>query len=159
MLRRRGVRAACLALATTLLLPAASAAQTGSIAGSVTDETGGVLPGVTVEARSPALIEGVRTSISNGAGLYAIEALRPGTYSVTFTLPGFSTFVREGIELSSGFAANVDAQMTVGSIEETVTVSGASPIIDVQNVTTQTPSRASASTRSRPGRPTGATPR
>ncbi len=137
MQRRRGVRTACLAFATTFLLPAASAAQTGSIAGSVTDETGGVLPGVTVEARSPALIEGVRTSISDGAGLYAIEALRPGTYSVTFTLPGFSTFVREGIELSSGFAANVDAQMTVGSIEETVTVSGASPIIDVQNVTTQ----------------------
>ena len=137
MLRRRGFRAACLVFATTFLLPAASAAQTGSIGGSVVDETGGVLPGVTVEARSPALIEGVRTSVSDGAGLYSIQALRPGPYTVTFTLPGFSIFVREGIEVSSGFAANVDAQMTVGSIEETVTVSGASPVIDVQNVTTQ----------------------
>ena len=123
--------------ACMLLLPVAALAQTGAIAGSVTDETGGVLPGVTVEASSPALIEGVRATVTDGAGLYTIEALRPGTYTVTFTLPGFSTFVREGIELTSDFTANVDGQLSVGSIEETITVSGASPLIDVQNVVSQ----------------------
>ena len=128
---------AALAGAGLMLMPAAALAQTGAIAGSVADETGGVLPGVTVEAASPALIEGVRSTVTDGAGLYTIEALRPGTYTVTFTLPGFSTFVREGIELTSDFTANVDAQMSVGSIEETITVSGASPIIDVQNVVSQ----------------------
>ena len=111
--------------------------QTWEIIGKVKDTEGGPLPGVTIEARSPALIEGVRSAVSDGSGLYSIEALRPGTYSVTFTLPGFSTFVRDGIELTSGFTANVDGQMTVGSIEETVTVSGAAPLIDVQNVVSQ----------------------
>ena len=124
-------------LVCTLLIPAAALAQTGAIAGAVTDETGGVLPGVTVEATSPALIEGVRATVTDGAGLYTIEALRPGTYTVTFTLTGFSTFVRDGIELTSDFTANVDGRMTVGSIEETITVSGASPLIDVQNVVSQ----------------------
>ena len=137
MKRSRVVRAQLVLLMGMLLLPAAVLAQTGAIGGSVTDETGGVLPGVTVEAASPALIEGVRSTVTDGAGLYTIEALRPGTYTVTFTLPGFSTFVREGIELVSDFTANVDGTMTVGSIEETVTVSGASPVIDVQNVVSQ----------------------
>ena len=133
----RVLRVRLAVLACLLLLPAAALAQTGAIAGGVTDETGGVLPGVTVEAASPALIEGVRSTVTDGAGLYGIEALRPGTYTVRFTLPGFSTFVREGIELTSDFTANVDAQMGVGSIEETITVSGASPVIDVQNVVSQ----------------------
>ena len=135
--RRRFAHRSLAVLGCLLAAPAAVLAQTGSIAGQVTDATGGVLPGVTVEATSPALIEGVRTTVTDGAGLYEIEALRPGTYSVTFTLPGFNTFIREGIELTTGFTANVDGQMTVGSIEETVTVSGASPIIDVQNVVSQ----------------------
>ncbi len=135
--RRRFTRRSLAVLVCLLAAPAAALAQTGSIAGEVTDETGGVLPGVTVEATSPALIEGVRATVTDGAGLYEIEALRPGTYSVTFTLPGFNTFVREGIELTSGFTANVAGLMSVGAIEETVTVSGASPIIDVQNVVTQ----------------------
>ena len=135
--RRRFTRRSLAVLVCLLAAPAAALAQTGSIAGEVTDETGGVLPGVTVEATSPALIEGVRATVTDGAGLYEIEALRPGTYTVTFTLPGFNTFVREGIELTSGFTANVAGLMSVGAIEETVTVSGASPIIDVQNVVTQ----------------------
>jgi hypothetical protein len=129
--------ASALALSILLLLPAGAAAQTGSIAGEVADETGGVLPGVTVEASSPALIEGVRTAFTDGSGRYGLEALRPGTYTVTFVLPGFSTFVREGIEIATGFSANVDVTLTVGAVEETVTVSGASPIIDVQNVVHQ----------------------
>ena len=125
------------AFLVTLLIPAAALAQTGSIAGQATDETGGVIPGVTVEASSPALIEGVRVTVTDGSGLYEIEALRPGSYTVTFTLPGFNTFVRDGIELVSGFTANIDGRMSVGSIEETVTVTGASPLIDVQNVVSQ----------------------
>ena len=137
MRRSRFMHAHLAVLACMLLLPAVALAQTGAIAGSVTDETGGVLPGVTVEATSPALIEGVRTTVTDGAGLYTITALRPGTYTVTFTLPGFNTFVREGIELSGDFTANVDGTLGVGSIEETVTVSGASPVIDVQNVVSQ----------------------
>ena len=133
----RITRTGAAAFVGLLLLPIGVSAQTGSIAGSVVDETGGVLPGVTVEAASPAAIEGVRSAVTDGSGLYGIEALRPGTYTVTFILPGFSTFVREGIELTSGFTANVDARMAVGAIEETVTVSGASPVIDVQNVVSQ----------------------
>lgn len=83
-------------LAVVLLLPAAALAQS-SIVGGVTDNTGGVLPGVTVEAASPVLIEGSRVAITDGTGRYAIVDLRPGTYTLTMTLPGFSTFVQEGI--------------------------------------------------------------
>ena len=96
-----------------------------------------MLPGVTVEAASPALIEKVRTAVTDGQGRYNIVDLRPGIYTVTFTLPGFSTFKREGIELSAGFTATVNAEMKVGALEETVTVTGASPVVDVQNVRTQ----------------------
>jgi hypothetical protein len=115
----------------------AHAQALAGIAGTVTDATGGVIPGVTVEARSPALIEQVRSVTTDGAGLYSIVQLVPGVYSVTFTLPGFATIVREGIVLTTGFTANVDAQLRVGSVGETITVSGQSPIVDVQNVAQQ----------------------
>ena len=115
-----------------LLLPNLVAAQ--EIGGTVTDTTGGVLPGVTVEVRSPDIIEQVRTAVTDGNGLYLVVALEPGTYSVTYSLPGFGTLVREGIELSTGFTANVDVQLTVGDIAETITVSGATPVVDIQNV-------------------------
>lgn len=117
------------------LVPAVSWAQ--SIAGQVTDTTGGVLPGVTVEASSPALIERARVAVSDGQGRYLVTELRPGIYSVTFSLPGFRTVVREGIELTAGFTATVSIQMSVGAVEETVTVSGDSPVVDVQSVRTQ----------------------
>ena len=93
-----------------------------------------MLPGVTVEARSPQIIEQVRTVITDGNGLYLIVALEPGTYSITYTLPGFSTFVREGIELQTGFTASIDVELSVGDIAETVMVTGASPVVDIQNV-------------------------
>lgn len=120
-----------------ILFPSAALAQ-GAIAGQVTDESGSVMPGVTVEASSPALIEGARSSVSDSQGRYQIPDLRPGSYKVTFTLPGFRTIIREGIELTAGYIASVNIQMAVGAVDETVTVTGASPIVDVQSVTTQT---------------------
>src|SRR2546422_9061624 len=112
----------------------AQSANTGAIAGVVRDTTGAVLPGVTVEAASAALIEKVRTVVTDDQGNYKIVDLRPGTYTVTFTLVGFSTVKRDGLELTTGFTAIANAELKVGSLEETVTVSGASPVVDVQNV-------------------------
>ena len=108
--------------------------QAGGIAGVVRDSSGAVLPGVTVEASSPALIEKVRTVTADGQGRYQIVDLRPGTYVVTFTLPGFSTIKRDGVELTSGFTATVNAELRVGAVEETVTVTGEAPLVDTQNV-------------------------
>lgn len=119
--------------AVVLLVPGLASAQNAAISGTVTDTTGGVLPGVTVEARSPGMID-IRTSITDGSGAYQIVALEPGTYAVTYSLPGFGTLVRDGIQLSTGFTANINVQLSVGDIQETVTVSGASPVVDIQNV-------------------------
>jgi hypothetical protein len=120
------------AVAGILLASGSVFAQSGTIAGTVKDATGALLPGVTVEAASPALIEKVRTALTDGQGEYKIVDLRPGTYDVTFTLTGFASVKREGIELTSGTTANVGADLRVGGVEETVTVSGQSPLIDVQ---------------------------
>ena len=124
---------------SVLFLPAAAWAQaeSGNIAGVVRDTTGAVMPGVTVEAASPALIEKVRSVVSDGQGLYRIVNLRPGMYTVTFTLPGFGTVKREGIALTTGFTANVNAELRVGALEETVTVTGEAPVVDIQNVEQQ----------------------
>src|SRR6266850_3334823 len=123
-----------------LLVPATvwGQADTGSIAGVVRDASGAVMPGVTVEAASPALIERVRAVTTDNQGLYRIVDLRPGLYTVTFTLPGFSTFRRDGIDLTTGFTATVNADLRVGAVAETVTVSGVAPVVDVQNVQQQT---------------------
>jgi hypothetical protein len=128
-----------LAAGALVLAPRQAIGQTttsGAIAGVVKDTTGAVLPGVTVEAASAALIEKVRSVVSDAQGNYKIIDLRPGTYTVTFTLPGFSVVKREGIELSAGFTANINGELKVGSLEETVTVTGESPIVDIQNVRT-----------------------
>src|SRR5262245_59512798 len=121
-----------------LVIPVARAQQVTSIAGLVKDSSGAVLPGVTVEATSPALIEKVRSVITDGQGQYRIVDLRPGTYSVTFTLPGFAAVKVDNVTLTSGFTASVNAEMKPGAVEETVTVSGASPLVDTQNVRQQT---------------------
>src|SRR5215203_4142013 len=113
--------------------PALAQGQT-AIAGVVRDTTGAVLPGVTVEASSPALIERVRTAVTDSQGQYKIIDLRPGIYSVTFTLEGFNSLRRDGIELTTAFTANVNADLPVGSLQETVTVTGESPVVDTQNV-------------------------
>jgi hypothetical protein len=118
------------------LIPSLSFAQ-ASIAGVVRDSSGAVLPGVTVEAASPALIEKVRTVVTDGAGQYRIIELRPGTYTVTFTLTGFNTVRREGIELSGTFVATVNAELRVGALEETITVTGAAPVVDTQSARQQ----------------------
>src|SRR5262245_12864884 len=126
-----------LVLATILMFaPAVARAQSG-IAGVVKDTSGAILPGVTVEAASPALIEGVRTAVTDGNGQYKIVDLRPGLYSVTFSVTGFTTVKREGIQLPASFTATVNAELAVGSVQETITVAGASPVVDVQSATQQ----------------------
>jgi hypothetical protein len=125
-------------LVVMCLLGAATAARAQTIAGTVLDSSGAVMPGVTVEVSSPALIEKVRSATTDGSGQYRIINLSPGTYTVVFTLAGFNTVRREGIVLTTDFSANVDANLRVGSLEETITVSGQSPLVDVQTVAKQT---------------------
>ena len=118
-------------------LPASALAQS-AIAGVVRDTSGAVLPGVTVEAASPVLIEKSRAATTDGDGRFQIIDLRPGLYTVTFGLEGFSAFKRDGIDLPSNFTATVNAEMRVGSLEETITVSGQAPVVDVSNAVQQT---------------------
>jgi len=122
-----------------LFAPVSAYAQgLGSIAGVVRDPSNAVIPGVTVEVSSPALIEKVRSVSTDGTGTYRIVDLRPGTYTVTFTLTGFSVVKREGIELTGQFNASINAELRVGQLEETITVTGETPIVDVQSVRRQT---------------------
>jgi len=123
-------------LALAVSIPAIASAQ-GSLAGVVKDASGAVLPGVTVEAASPALIEKVRSATTDGTGQYQIVNLPPGGYAVTFTLAGFNTLKREGIELTGNFTATVNADLRVGALEETITVTGEAPTVDVQNTARQ----------------------
>jgi carboxypeptidase family protein len=119
-----------------VLLPSTVYAQ-AAITGVAKDASGGVLPGVTVEAASPALIEKVRSVVTDDTGQYRIVDLRPGTYSVTFSLPGFSSVKRDGIELTGSFVATVNGDMKVGALEETITVTGETPVVDVQSAKVQ----------------------
>jgi hypothetical protein len=123
---------ALVVLACVLAAPGLARAQS-TIAGTVRDLSGGVLPGVVVEAESDVLIERVRTAVTDGLGQYQIVDLRPGLYVVTFALPGFQTFRREGLELVAEFTLTVDAVMQVGAIEETITVRGAASAVDIQS--------------------------
>src|SRR5215475_2254421 len=120
-----------------LLMPTVALAQ-ASIAGVVRDPSGAVLPGVTVEASSPVLIEKVRTTVTDSNGRYEIVDLRPGSYMVTMSLPGVNTFKRDSVTLVGAGTTSVDAELRVGALEETVTVTGAAPTVDVQSATRQT---------------------
>ena len=113
-------------------IPSTVSAQS-AISGVVKDSGGGILPGVTVQAASPALIERVRDAVTDEQGRYTIVDLRPGLYKVTFALAGFTTLVRDGIDLPSNFTATVNVELNLGALEESVTVSGNSPIVDVQS--------------------------
>ena len=123
-------------LLPSLLLPSTALAQ-GSISGLVKDTTGAILPGVTVEAASRVLIEKVRTATSDNSGRYQIIDLRPGSYTVTFTLPGFNTVRRDGVTVAGSGTVAVDADLRVGALEETVTVTGEAPVVDTQSITQQ----------------------
>jgi hypothetical protein len=141
MARKFVLRTLLLVVASLVLVPALARAQS-VFTGTVKDSSGAVMPGVTVEAASPVLIEKVKSTVTDESGQYRIVDLRPGTYSLTFTLPGFNTQAREGIELQSNFVATIDVALTVGTLQESVTVSGASPVVDVQsNVKQQVLSR------------------
>jgi len=131
-MRNHGTATIIVALGCLLVLPAAARAQS-AIAGVVRDASGAVLPGVTVEASSDALIEKTRSVVTNGQGQYTIVDLRPGVYSLSFTLEGFSLFKRAGIELPANFTATINAELKVGALEESVTVTGQSPVVDVQS--------------------------
>lgn len=128
------------ALGLSLLLAASTAfaqvsATTGSINGKVTDNTGGVLPGVTVTASSPSM-QGTRTDVTNEAGEYRFPAVPPGTYKLVYELAGFGTVNREGVQVGLGFTATVNTELGVATLQETVTVSGESPVVDVSTTTT-----------------------
>jgi hypothetical protein len=133
-MQQRLIRGILLGVFCLLLVPAVSSAQS-AIVGLLTDDSGAVLPGVTVEASSPALIEGSKSGVTDGQGRYRIVQLRPGTYKLTFSLTGFSTVVREGISLPSEFTATVNVELKVASLAETVTVSGSAAQVDVQQAT------------------------
>ncbi|MEP7304889.1 MAG: carboxypeptidase-like regulatory domain-containing protein [Acidobacteriota bacterium] len=132
----RVVRRSAAVLCVWLLLPAAALAQ-AAITGLVKDASGGVLPGVTVEVASPVLIEKVRSVTTDATGQYRVVDLRPGSYSVTISVAGFKTVKRDGIELTGTFVATVNAELAVGALAETVTVSGQSPTVDIQSVLVQ----------------------
>jgi hypothetical protein len=127
---------AVVALAVIALLPTLAQAQT--LAGTVRDTSGGVLPGVTVEAASPALIEKVRSTTTDGSGQYRITDLRPGLYTVTFTLPGFATFRRDEVTVSGAAVITINADLRAGGVQETITVTGETPVVDVQTSTSRT---------------------
>jgi carboxypeptidase family protein len=126
-----------LILVAVTLFPSLVFAQ-GTLTGTVRDESGAVLPGVTVEASSPALIEKVRVAVSDATGQYRITSLNPGTYTLTARLTGFNLVKREGIELSGTTTLTIPIDMKVGTLEETITVTGETPVVDVQTAQRET---------------------
>ena len=136
----RIVSASLVACICLVLIPSAVWAQgTGaaSIAGVVRDELGGVLPGVTIEVSSPVLIEKVRSTVTDTEGNYRILELRPGTYAVSYTLPGFTVLRREGLMLNANFNATLNVELQVGNLQESITVTGETPLIDTSTVSQQ----------------------
>jgi hypothetical protein len=133
----RGSKIVMLALAVALLIPTVALAQ-GTLTGTVRDGSGGVLPGVTVEAASPAIQGGVRTVVTDNAGVYRIVELSPGIYSVSFTLPGFNVVKRDGIQMQGTQVLTIPIEMRVGDLQETITVTGETPVVDIQSVRRET---------------------
>src|SRR5687767_10829282 len=131
----RGLATGSFVIAAVLFVFTTPAFSQPAVAGVVRDTSGAVLPGVSVEAASPALIEKSRTVVTDGNGQYRIVDLEPGTYTVTFTLSGFTTVKREGIELTGAGVTTINADLPVGAVAETVTVTGATPVVDTQTST------------------------
>jgi hypothetical protein len=127
-----------LLLAAILCVLTSSVVSAQTLAGTVRDTSGGVLPGVTVEASSPALIEKTRSAVADGGGQYQITNLPPGTYRLTFSIQGFGTLVRDGVELTGGGVTTINAELRVGTVAESVTVTGETPVVDVQSARQQT---------------------
>jgi len=117
-----------LAAAIVAIVPGLASAQT--IAGVVRDASGGVLPGVTVEASSPALIEKVRSAVTDGSGQFRLDTLVAGVYSVTYALPGFSTVKRDGVQVQTGVTLTLNAELRLGGLQETITVTGETPVVE-----------------------------
>ena len=137
----RVVRILCVLSLAVLIAPGFAKAQgTGdaSIVGEVSDSSGAVLPGATVEATSPVLLGQSRTTVTDDQGRYTLLALRPGTYALKISLAGFSTLNREGLELTSNFTATINVSLTVGSVQQEVTVTAAAPMVDTSTLTNQT---------------------
>jgi hypothetical protein len=141
-----------------LVTPALAFAQ-ASISGTVRDTSNAVLPGVAVEAASPALIEKVRNTVTDDTGQFRIIDLRPGVYTITFSLSGFSTVERQGIELTGTFNATVNVELKVGTLAETVTVTGATPVVDLENTRQQRTVSTTSSTRFPRLKPSSVSPR
>src|SRR5262245_33745318 len=132
------VRAFVLALAALFAASAIATAQqqTGEIFGKVTDQSGGVLPGVTVTLTAPNLLQPL-TAVTSDTGTYQFPRLNIGTYTVKFDLAGFKSVVNEGIQVTVGFSAQVNAQLGISTVQETITVTGESPIVDTRNTGTK----------------------
>jgi hypothetical protein len=124
-----------LVVTAAILLFSTPAFTQPAVAGIVRDSSGAILPGVTVEASSPVLIEKSRSVVTDGTGQYRIVDLKPGIYSVTFALSGFATIKREGIELTGAGVTTINTDMRVGAVTETVTVTGETPVVDIQTST------------------------
>src|SRR5262245_60937826 len=127
----RACRTFAFLFALAVGVPCGAFAQ--AIAGTVRDASGGALSDVTVQAESAALIEKVRTSVTDGSGQYRIENLRPGVYTITFTREGFGLYVREGVQITTAFTAGVNAQLVLGRVAETITVTTPAPAVDVRS--------------------------
>ncbi|HEY6613260.1 MAG TPA: carboxypeptidase-like regulatory domain-containing protein, partial [Vicinamibacterales bacterium] len=132
----RGIVRALAAFMLFVLAPSVVYAQ-ATLAGIARDTSGAVLPGVTVEAASPVLIEKVRAATTDETGRYSIPDLRPGDYTVTFSLTGFRTSVRSGVALSGTAVVTINGDLAVGGVQETITVSGETPVVDLQSTTRQ----------------------
>ena len=139
-MKRWSIAVLTLMLALAAAMPAwaqgGGASSTGTIQGRVTDAQGAVLPGVTVTATSPSAL-GAQTTVSSETGNYRFPAVPPGTYTVAYELAGFNTLRREGISITLGFTANLNVELTLATLQETVTVTGASPVIDTTSTRVQ----------------------
>ena len=148
----RRLRGSLVFLGVLALLPATVSAQ-ATLAGVIRDASDAVLPGVTVEVSSPAMIEKTRTAVTDGSGQYRLTQLPPGIYTVTARSTGFTTVKREGVEVTGSGVIPINISMRVGAVAETITVTGETPIVDTQSARRQSVLSNDTSTPCRPRGP------